>query len=244
MHTDSEQATPVSGAASTSPWRGVTAALPICLGYLPLGLALGVLGRQAGLEPWQIGLMSLMVFAGSAQFIAVAMLGAGVAAPTIVATTFMVNLRHLLMSSSLAVNLKGAGRLFLSAFAYGVTDESFALNTTRFRSGDWSRAQALALNQSANACWILSTWAGAYLGQLIPTGAFGIGFALPAMFIALLSYQLRQRLHIVTALATGAFSLLLYRLIPGNSYILIAAVLGASLGYLLQQRKNRSGGPR
>ena len=74
-----------------------------------------------------------LVFAGSSQFIAVAMMGAGAGTASIVATTFAVNLRHLLMSSALSVHLKGVERRWLTLFAYGITDESFALNLVRFR---------------------------------------------------------------------------------------------------------------
>ncbi len=80
--------------------EGLTAGWPICLGYLPIGIALGVLAQKAGLSPLAVGLMSMFVFAGSSQFIAVSMLAGGATFVAIIVTTFMVNLRHLLMSSS------------------------------------------------------------------------------------------------------------------------------------------------
>ena len=86
-------------------WQGLTTGWPICLGYIPIGLAFGILAQQAGLTPIQIGIMSLVVFAGSSQFIAISMLSSGANLPSIVATTFMVNLRHLLMSSAVSINL-------------------------------------------------------------------------------------------------------------------------------------------
>jgi len=89
----------------TSILQGLSAAWPICLGYIPIGLAFGVLAQKAGLDPIEIMLMSILVFAGSSQFIAVSMLSTGAGAVSIIITTFAVNLRHLLMSSSLAVFL-------------------------------------------------------------------------------------------------------------------------------------------
>src|SRR4051812_13572167 len=103
---------------------GLAAAWPICLGYFPIGLSLGVLAQKAGLAPWQMALMSIAVFAGGSQFIAVAMISSGASAAAIVSTTFMVNLRHLLMSSALSVHFPGVSRQFLALFAYGITDES------------------------------------------------------------------------------------------------------------------------
>lgn len=223
--------------------QGMAAAWPVCLGYLPIGLAFGVLARQAGLTPWEIGLMSLLVYAGSAQFIAVSMLGSGAAAVPIVLTTLTVNLRHLLMSSSLAVHLRGLGIGRLSLYAYGVTDESFALNMARFREGDWDWGRALALNQTANLAWVASTVAGGWGGQFIPAGAFGIDYALPAMFICLLVYQIRGRLHLLVALLSGGLAVAFALLLPGNAYIVLAAACAATLGVLLPRgRKGRGEG--
>ena len=136
---------------------GANAAWPICLGYFPIGLALGVLAQKAGLPWWAVAIMSVLVFAGSAQFICVAMIAAGASTPAIILTTFVVNLRHVLMSSALAVYLQGINRRFLALYSYGITDESFAVNLTRFREGNWDRYRALAVNHLANSVWIMAT---------------------------------------------------------------------------------------
>ena len=213
--------------------RGAAAAWPICLGYVPIGLAFGVLAQKTGLHPAEIGMMSLLVFAGSSQFIAVSMLDAGASAAAIVATTFMVNLRHLLMSSSLAVFLVGRGRAILSLFAYGITDESYAVNLGRFRAGNWGLHDALVLNHTANAAWLLSTVVGGYGGKFIPPGAFGIDFALTAMFICLLVFQLQDVRSVATAVAAGILAVLFSILLPGNLYIILASVVAASVGLIL-----------
>ena len=213
----------------------VKAAWPICLGYFPIGLAFGVIAQKAGLHPLEIALMSLLVFAGSAQFIAVSMLSSGAALLPIVVTTFTINLRHVLMSSSLAVYLSSVNRIWTALLAYGVTDESFAVNLTRFKDGHWDWQQALVLNQVANATWIGSTVIGAYGGQFIPAGAFGIDYALIAMFLCLLVFQLRGRLYVITAVIAGVLAILLALLIPGNGYIVLAAVLAAAIGVVLQR---------
>jgi len=216
---------------------GMVAAWPICFGYLPIGLAFGVIAQKAGLHPLEIGLMSLFVFAGSAQFIAVSMLSSGAAIVPIVVTTFMVNLRHLLMSSSLAVYLKGPGKGWLSLYAYGITDESFALNLTKFRDEDWDWRRALVVNHTANIAWIGSTIAGGYGGEFIPSGAFGIDYALIAMFICLLVFQLRGLLYTIIAIIAGFLAVILSIILPGNSYIVIASVIAATIGVFLRKSK-------
>jgi 4-azaleucine resistance transporter AzlC len=215
---------------------GLRAAWPICLGYVPIGLAFGVLAQKAGLSPLAIGLMSVLVFAGSAQFIAVAMLGAGSGIAAIIATTFAVNLRHLLMSSALSVYLKGIHKRWLSLFAYGITDESFALNLVRFREGNWDWKRALTVNHVTNTFWVASTVIGGLGGSFIPDHAFGIDYALMGMFLCLLVYQLRGRLYVLTGLIAGAAAVVLSVLIPGNSYIVVASVIAATAGLLIRRR--------
>jgi len=222
--------------------RGVAAAWPICLGYLPIGLAFGVLAQKAGLSPLQIGLMSVFVFAGSSQFIAVSMLAAGASLLSIVATTFIVNLRHFLMSSALAVFLKNTDRKKLSLFAYGVTDESFAVNLSKFRDTRWDLNSALVTNQAANFTWIITTVLGGIGGQFIPAHAFGIDYALIGMFICLLVFQLRGFIYIITAVIAGIFAVFLSMIIPGNSYIVIASMAAAAIGVVLKKKTGRGEG--
>lgn len=215
---------------------GLRAAWPICLGYVPIGLAFGVLAQKAGLSPLAIGLMSVLVFAGSSQFIAVAMLGTGAGFAAIVATTFTVNLRHLLMSSALSVYLRGVHKRWLSLFAYGITDESFALNLVRFREGGWDWKRALTVNHVTNAFWVASTVIGGIGGAFIPAHAFGIDYALMGMFLCLLVYQLRGRLYVLTGLIAGAAAVILSIAIPGNSYIVAASVIAATAGLYMRRR--------
>jgi 4-azaleucine resistance transporter AzlC len=219
--------------------QGAAAAWPICLGYFPVGLALGVLADQAGMPFWAVGLMSVLVFAGGAQFIAVAMLTAGASTLSIVLTTFVINLRHILMSSALAVFLPGINRWFLSLFAYGITDESFAVNLTRFRRGQWDRWHALVVNHLSNFAWIVSTVAGSLVGQFIPRGALGIDYALTGMFICLLVFQLRGRIYVLTGIVSAIIAVAWYLLVPGNSYIIIASVGAATAGFFAGRMAGR-----
>ena len=216
--------------------QGLISAWPICLGYIPVGLALGVIAQKAGLHPLEIGFMSLLVFAGSAQFIAVSMLSNGAGAVSIIFATLAVNLRHLLMSSSLALHLGNASKRILSLFAYGVTDESFGVNISKFRDENWDIKRALVVNHATNITWVTSTIIGGYGGQLIPAGAFGIDYALTAMFIGLLVIQLKGRKYVMTAVIAGALAIILSLALPGYLYIVLASVVAATLGVVFSKR--------
>ena len=78
---------------------GTRSAVPIMLGYVPVGIAYGVMARQAGLNTWQTVLMSLTVYGGASEMMAAGMVAQGAAVLTIVLTTFILNLRHIIMST-------------------------------------------------------------------------------------------------------------------------------------------------
>ncbi len=222
--------------------RGLAAAMPICLGFVPIGLAFGVLAQKAGLTPVEIGLMSLLVYAGSSQFIGTGMLAAGAGFFPIVITTFFVNLRHFLMSSSLSVYLGGVRKSVLPVYAYGVTDESFGVNLSRFREGNWGLVPALIVNHATNITWIASTVVGGISGEFIPAGAFGIDYALVAMFVCLLVFQLRGRKYLAVAVIAGCLSIVFSIFIPGNLYIILASVAAATIGVVFKKRLEKSNG--
>ncbi len=214
--------------------QGLGAAFPIWVGYAAVGIPFGILAGQAGLTILQIVLMSVIVFAGSSQFIAVSMIGSGAGVLPVIITTFFVNLRHLLMSSSLALYLKGVSRGRLSLLAFEVTDETFAVHLTRFTRGDWDERKAMIVNHTSHLAWIVSSLAGGMLGHVIPQGALGIDYALTAMFLALLVLQTTSSLMGVMALVSGVLAVVIVQVLPGNYNVILATVIAATIGLVVQ----------
>ena len=222
----------VAGEQADSPMvSAVKLVAPIVMGYLPVGVAYGVLAQQAGLSMLNTVLMSVLVYAGSAQLIAVALFAAGVSPLSIIATTFVVNLRHLLMSASLAPNLKSWKKWELALFAYQVTDESFAVHSARFARGDLNKTTCFGINYIAQASWTLASFAGFVAGASIPrVEPLGIDYALPAMFIALLVMQTKSKLHVLVAGFTGLTAIVLIQAGADQWSVIIATVIGATFG--------------
>jgi len=220
---------------------GFKAALPLVLGYIPVGMAFGVLAREAGLSGLEASVMSLMVYAGASQFIAIDMLAAGAFIVPIIITTLLVNLRHLLMSSAIAPhlgNLSPAGVLLVSA---ELTDESFAVGMTKPETLRGRSLFFIGLQITAHAAWVGGTILGAIFGALIDGASYGIPFALPALFICLLVIQLKTGIHWLVMAAAAASSLAFRAMLPGNWYIILAAALASALGYWLLKRQQDGG---
>jgi len=223
------------GSAVHEFFGGVRTAAPIILGYLPIGFAYGIIAVKTGLSTLEAVLMSVLVYAGASQFIAVGLIGTGAEWGTIVVTTFLVNLRHLLMSAALFPRLRRLRPPVLAGLAFELTDETFALAATVFEKRAATAPFLAGLQLTAQFTWVLSSLAGALSGSLFTdVNKFGLDFALPAMFIALLVLQLRSRVHLAAAGIAAASSLLFAHLIPGSLNVILAAVTAATAGVLLE----------
>lgn len=215
---------------------GVTRALPIVLGYIPIGFAFGVLAQKNGISVLNAVLMSLLVYAGSAQLIAVGLLGAGASPLSVILTTFIVNLRHLLLSAALAPFLTRWSKTRLAAFAFELTDEAFAAHAARFPQEEPDPAETFALNVTAQSAWVLGSGLGALAGQRIPTvEPLGLDYALPALFITLLVLQIKRRVQIGVALITGALAVVLLQAGLNQWATIVATLIGATLGVIGEQ---------
>ncbi len=215
---------------------GIQRALPIVLGYVPVGFAYGVLATKSGISNVNTILMSAMVFAGSGQFIAVGMLAASSGALAVIATTFIVNLRHLLMSASLSPFMGRWSFGQLALFSCQITDETFALNISQAEELNDNRIEVYTLNTVSQLSWVLGSALGVFASELITdVKPLGLDFALAGMFIGLLVFQVDSLVKLATALCAGGVGTLLFYYGFQQFYIIIATVVAATFGLLLEQ---------
>lgn len=226
-----------SNQTSQSTWASaITQALPIMLGYIPIGFAYGVLAQKAGLSPFNTLLMSMVVFAGSAQLIAVELFALGMNPISIILTTFVVNLRHLLMSAGLFPHVQGWKTTEKAGFAFELTDETFALHSLRSAQEKVDTSKTFIINILAHSSWILGTVLGFVLGrQILEIEPLALDYTLPAMFIALLVMQLNTKPQIIVAVLSGIFSVGLYLLGLQRLYVVFATIIGASIGVWIER---------
>jgi len=229
-----------SGIAS-SVKKGVKQALPIVLGYAPIGAAYGLLAQQAGLGLWHTLGLSLFVYAGASQFMAVSMIQSGIETAVIIGTTFIVNFRHVLMSASITPYL-GLWKTWQRVSLGGMlTDETFALHSLNFRRSDTDPISAISLNATAYVTWATAGMAGYNLGAvIINSKAWGLDFALPAMFVGLLVSACGNKAAVVAAVAGGAASVGLLLLNAGNWAAFLGALAGATAGLFFSIKEDAS----
>ncbi len=219
---------------------GMRASSPVAIAYLGIGLAAGVVGAEAGLSPAEVGLLSLLLFAGSAQFVFADLYTGAVTA--LVTTVFLVNLRHLLYSTALSPRVRhhSLGARFLVGAQ--LTDETFALASGLIGSRLHYAAWMIGLNGAAYLAWCTGSVTGAVLGTMAGAiDALGLEFALAGMFAALLVGQIRNRLEtrqlgVIVALLAATLIVMLDYWRPHPLNLVLTTVVAATVGLILGSR--------
>lgn len=218
--------------------RGAQKMLPLLLGVAPFGMIYGVLARQVGLTPAAAQSMSSILFAGSSQFIATQMLQQHVPTLVLIIALFVVNLRHMLYSASIAPYLRRLSLGWKALLAYLMADEAYMIAVTHYqKEGSEGNQHWFFLGAGAIlwTTWQISTAAGIFLGAVVPQ-SWELDFSLPLTFIALLVPILKNRADLAVALASGVIMLLVFSL-PYKLGIIVAAMAGIALGMLLERRR-------
>jgi 4-azaleucine resistance transporter AzlC len=214
---------------------GLIASLPIVLGYFPIAFSFGVAATRAGFAPVEAFALSLVIYAGASQFLALALLTSGAPALVSAFTLIAMNLRHVLYGPAL---MKAAGRGASTrhawARAFGLTDEVFGQALGALARGKrFSETFMFGLGIGAYASWLGGTLTGAVAGGGAldgwPAVSAGLGFMLPALFLALLLSILSRR-QVPVVLVAGAATILGSLTISGTGGILLGMLAGAIAG--------------
>jgi len=221
-------------------WAGAQAEVPILAGVIPFGLIFGVVATGAGIPPLAAQAFSLIMFGGSAQFVAAQLVGAGAPALLAVLTIFIVNLRHALYSASVGPHFKSLPGRWKVVLAWLLTDEAYAIGVQRYLRRDESpymHFYFLGAGLTLWATWQLSTAAGILLGAQVPAN-WGLEFTLALTFIAIVIPGLSRRPAVGAALGSAVLAILLAGL-PYKLGLLGAALGGIVAGTLLEGGSSR-----
>lgn len=203
---------------------------PVLFGYVAIGIPFGLMLVKAGYPWWLSPVMSVLMYAGAGQYVAVGLFAAKVPLPAMAATMLMVNIRHIVYGLSLMEKFKTVGR-WKPYLVFALTDETYALLTgitppPSVNPGSFYGSIAL-LNQ---LYWISGSLIGSLAGSLIPFSFAGVDFALTALFTVLLMDQLRRGGNSIPALIGGLSAVgALIVVGPGNMLIASLACAMAAL---------------
>lgn len=222
---------------------GLRSGLPVIFGFIPVGIAYAVLARQAGLSIGETVLMSMTVFAGASQFMAVGMVIQGAGIYAIILATLILNLRHFIMSTCVMDRMKDGGKAARLLASFGVTDESFAIFTIG-KEENTGIKYFLGLITVTYFSWIAGSAIGAVASDFLPlilTASFSV--ALYAMFISLIipSVSKNFRLGLLVAI-TAVCNIILSQFLAASWSLIISTLLCAFIGVFFVDLKEEDGG--
>lgn len=214
--------------------------IPLLVAAAPFGTVYGALAISQGMSEWLVMAMSLFVFAGASQFIAVTLLASSTLIPVIVITVFVVNLRHMLYSASLMPQLEKVPQLLRAPMAFWLTDESYAVvsryiqskpKTADFISYYLGSSLAMYIN------WAFFSWLGITLGQTIPNiGNWGLEVAMIVAFVGIVVPAMRTRADWACAI-TATFGALLTYDWPHQTGLLFSSVVAIIVALIVSVKQ-------
>ncbi|WLV25493.1 AzlC family ABC transporter permease [Aciduricibacillus chroicocephali] len=237
-----QQEKAIAGKASHMAKKGLAAGFPLVLSYVPVAIAFGVVARQSGMNVFDIVMMSVLVYAGAAQFMSVNMMNVGAGALEIVIATFVLNFRHFIMSFSFMNRLRHIEFSKKAPLTLLLTDETFAVSSIHKEEAKKEKGIIFytVLILSAYISWIFGTIVGALLGDIIPPKlSESMGIALYAMFIGLLVPPVKKeiRLGIIAVIAMILNAFFSQFMASGWSIVLGTIIGGASGIFLIKEAK-------
>jgi len=215
--------------------KGAKAISPLIAGVSPFGMIYGVTAANSGLPDTVSILMSVIIFAGSAQIALVDLLKDNAPIFTILSTVFLINLRMAMYGASISSHIRGKN-VFLRMFsAYFLTDQAFAISIGKFAEDKQINKIAFYLGGGITLwiAWQISTITGVLLGKTLPDG-LSLEFAIPLTFLAVTIPFLKERYFVVTAVITGII-MLFTRNLPYHSGFFVSVFAGIFFGMLFKR---------
>lgn len=211
--------------------RGAKRSIPLAISDFTIGIAFGVLTHQAKINLVESALMSGLVFAGAAQFVALSLWSIPLPVITILLTTLIVNLRHVLMGASLRPWFARLSPLKAYALLFFMVDESWALLIKDFDEGNCDCAFLLGSGLLLLIGWTGGTIVGQTMGMIIQDPKlWGLDFAFTAAFAALLTTMWKGKTDLLPWLTAGMVAVATSYLLPGKWYILLGGLAGSLVG--------------
>ncbi|GIK24204.1 MAG: membrane protein [Betaproteobacteria bacterium] len=212
---------------------GARACIPLAPGVLLFGMVCGAAAAGVGLTPGQSFALSWLVFAGSSQIVATQLFAAGAPGWVVVLTGWVVNLRFMMYSATLAQHFRGTTRLERWLAGYLLTDQAFAVTLARVLDGrkdiPWF---FLGIAATLWVFWQVASLAGIFLGAMVPA-SWSIDFVVALTFIGVLAPLLRDRAMAAAAASGGLTSVFL--VLPLKLNLMAAALIGAAVGIALEK---------
>lgn len=220
-------------------------AMPLCLSYIPIGLACGILLHAAGFNFIMTLVVSVVVFSGGAQFILASLLTINAPLSSIFVTLFFLELRYALLGSSLSKYIKNESQHFIWLFAVSMNDENYAINYLKFATDKkWASKDALLVEHYSLLSWSVANMVGGLIGSTISINLEVVDFALTALFLYMIVMQVQNHLTFLISILSAVLAVCFMVVTKSIIGVIIATLLASFIGFLIENTvRQRSKAP-
>ncbi|VTX83946.1 AzlC family ABC transporter permease [Limosilactobacillus oris] len=214
--------------------------MPLCLSYIPIGLACGILLHAAGFNFIMILIVSIVVFSGGAQFILASLLTINAPLSSIFLTLFFLELRYALLGSSLSKYIKSESQHFVWLFAVSMNDENYAINYLKFATDKkWTPKDALMVEHYSLISWSVANMVGGLIGSAISINLEVVDFALTALFLYMIVMQVQSHLTLLISILSAVLAVVFMVLTKSIIGVIIATLIASFVGFLIENTVRR-----
>lgn len=209
--------------------------MPLCLSYIPIGLACGILLHAAGFDFIMTLVVSIVVFSGGAQFILASLLTINAPLSSIFVTLFFLELRYALLGSSLSKYIKSESQHFIWLFAVSMNDENYAINYLKFATDKkWTPKDALLVEHYSLISWSVANMVGGLIGSAISINLEVVDFALTALFLYMIVMQVQNHLTFLISLLSAVLAVCFMVWTHSIIGVIIATLIASFVGFLIE----------
>lgn len=215
-------------------FKGTVDVFPLLIPVIPFGIILGAIGIELGFTPLETFATSFIIFGGASQVVFLQIFSGGASSLITIASTFVVNSRHLLYGASLNEYLNKLSLSWKILLSYLITDQAYAVSNIYFKKNKTNELKHYYLLGSGFSLWFtwqLFTLVGIFLGSIVPE-ELGLTYTITLTFISLLVGYFRKLDHLMVILMSGCLSLILYNA-PLKSYIILSSFMALFLAFIL-----------
>ena len=214
--------------------------MPLCLSYIPIGLACGILLHAAGFNFIMILIVSIVVFSGGAQFILASLLTINAPLSSIFLTLFFLELRYALLGSSLSKYIKSESQHFIWLFAVSMNDENYEINYLKFATDKkWTPKDALMVEHYSLISWSVANMVGGLIGSAISINLEVVDFALTALFLYMIVMQVQSHLTLLISILSAVLAVVFMVLTKSIIGVIIATLIASFVGFLIENTVRR-----
>ena len=207
--------------------KGFIDILPLLIPVIPFGIIFGAIGIELGFSPLITYATSLIIFGGASQIVFIQLLSGGASSLVAITSVGVINSRHFLYGAVLTEYLEKLSLIKKLIISYLITDQTFAVSSRYFKNhkiNNNSHYHLIGAGVILWTTWQVTTIIGIFLGSIVPD-EWGLKFAIPLTFLAIIVNDFRKLDHVIVMIISGISSLIFFD-IPFKAYIILTPLIG------------------